>query len=75
MFFPIREMRMVLVIIGSGWTTFFDFPYEEAKKKLPVRELTDELLAEAVSVESSYEKTVFNGAYPRFYPCFTGKSK
>jgi hypothetical protein len=49
MFFPIREMRMVLVIIGSGWTTFFDFPYEEAKKKLPVRELNDELLAEAVS--------------------------
>jgi hypothetical protein len=35
MFFPIREMRMVLVIIGSGWTTFFDFPLSKGEKKAP----------------------------------------
>ena len=39
MFLPTFEFRIVLNSVSSSWTGKFDFPYEKAKKKLPVREL------------------------------------
>jgi hypothetical protein len=36
-------------------------PYEDAKKELPFGELIDVFLAEAVSVEFSYEERVVSG--------------
>jgi hypothetical protein len=63
----------MLAVWDVGGRRFLISPYEEAKKKLLVRELTDELLAEAVRFELTngshrrqFSRLVPSTARPRF---------